>query len=147
FIENQTMEAEVGATLFPVRASAWLVTGVGLVAMLLAAVGLYGVIAYSVARRTREIGIRMALGARPITVIRLVMRHGLLLSMAGLAFGSLLAAFAARQIAGALYGVGAADPASWLIAAATLLGVSSLANLIPAWRAARVHPSEALRTE
>jgi putative ABC transport system permease protein len=147
FVENQTMDAEVGATLFPVRASAWLVSGVGAIAMLLAAVGLYGVIAYSVARRTREIGIRIALGARPSTVVSLVMRHGLVLAIAGLAGGSILAAIAARQIAAALYGVGPADPTAWLGAALTILVVSALANLVPAWRAARVHPSEALRTE
>jgi predicted permease len=147
FIENQTMEAEVDATLLPMRASAWLVGGVGLVAMLLAAIGLYGVIAYSVARRTREIGIRMALGARPKSVIRLVLRQGLLVAAAGLAGGCLLAAIAARLIAGALYGVSAADPVSWASAAVVLLAASALANLIPAWRAARVTPSEALRTE
>jgi len=147
FVENQTMEAEVDATLLPMRASAWLVGGVGLVAMLLAAIGLYGVIAYSVARRTREIGIRMALGARPESVIRLVLRQGLLVAAAGLAGGCLLAAIAARLIAGALYGVSAADPVSWASAAVVLLVASALANLIPAWRAARVTPSEALRTE
>ncbi len=147
FVENQTMEAEVGATLFPVRASAWLVSGVGLIAMLLAAVGLYGVIAYSVARRTREIGIRMAMGARPWTVVRLVMRQGLTVAVAGLLAGAMLAAFAARLIAGALYGVRTSDPVSWIGAAVVLLGVSALANLVPAWRAARVDPSEALRTE
>ena len=85
FVENQTMEMQVNATLFPMRASAWLVSGVGLVAMLLAAIGLYGVIAYSVARRTKEIGIRVALGARPGTVVGLVMRQGLLVAVAGLA--------------------------------------------------------------
>src|SRR5439155_21845362 len=99
FVENQTMAAEVGATLFPVRAGAWLVTGVGVMAMLLAAIGLYGVIAYSVARRTREIGIRMALGARPATVLRLVMQQGLVVAVAGLAIGSLVAMGAARLIA------------------------------------------------
>jgi predicted permease len=147
FVENQTMEAEVDATLLPMRAIAWLVTGVGLVAMALAAIGLYGVIAYSVARRTREIGIRMALGARPATVIRLVMRQGLIVATAGLAAGCLLAAAAARAIAGALYGVTAADPVSWLAAAVVLLSVSALANFIPARRASRVDPSEALRIE
>jgi predicted permease len=147
FVENETMAAEVGATLFPVRASAWLVTSVGLVAMLLAAIGLYGVIAYSVARRTREIGIRMALGARPASVVRLVMRQGLVLAVAGLVAGCLVATIAVSVIAGALYGVRASDPVSWLVAAFVVLSVSALANLVPAWRAARVDPSEALRIE
>src|SRR5207244_8385087 len=97
----------------PIGASAWLVGLVGAMAMLLAAIGLYGVIAYSVARRTREIGIRMALGARPAAVLRQVMRHGLLVAAGGLAIGSALAGVAARLLAGALSGVGTGDAASW----------------------------------
>jgi putative ABC transport system permease protein len=119
----------------------------GLLALLLAAIGLYGVIAYSVSRRTREIGIRMALGAQPVSVLGLIMRQGLTVAAAGLVIGCLLAAIAARQIAGALYGIGASDPVSWVGAAAVLLGVSALANLIPARRAAGVDPSTALRVE
>jgi predicted permease len=147
FIENQTMEAEVSATLFPVRAGAWLVGAIGGMAMLLAAVGLYGVIAYTVTRRTREIGIRMALGARPSTVLRLVMRKGLMVALTGLAAGGVMSALAARLVSPALYGVGSGDPVSWLGATLAILGVSALANFFPAWRAARVHPSEALRIE
>ena len=147
FVDNQTMEAEMDATLLPMRASAWIVAGVGLVAMVLAAVGLYGVIAYSVARRTREIGIRIALGARPGAVVRLVMQQGLLVAIAGLTIGCVLAAGAARAIAGALYGISAGDPVAWLAAASLLLSVSALANFIPAWRASRVDPTEALRIE
>jgi predicted permease len=151
FIENQTMEMEVEATLFPMRASAWVVTGIGLVAMLLAAIGLYGVIAYSVARRTKEMGIRVALGARPGAVVSLVMRQGLLVAASGLTAGCLVAGVVAvlvtRLAPGALYRVSAGDPSSWLSAAALLLSVSALANLIPAWRASRVDPSQALRSE
>ncbi len=151
FFENQTMEAEMGATLFPARAEALVVSIVGLVAMLLAAIGLYGIIAYSVSRRTREIGIRMALGASASTVLRLVMRQGLIVAAAGLAVGltvgCVVAALARTQISGMLYGVSIADPVSWGIAAAVLLTASSLANFIPAWRAARVQPSQALRME
>ena len=147
FVENQTMAMEVDATLFPMRASAWLVSAVGLVAMLLAAIGLYGVIAYSVARRTKEIGIRVALGAQRSAVLGLVMRQGLLVAVAGLAAGCLLAAGAARLLTGVLYGVSATDPLSWVFAATVLLAVSALANLVPAWRASRVDPSEALRIE
>jgi ABC-type antimicrobial peptide transport system permease subunit len=147
FVENQTMEAEVGATLFPARMGAWLVSTVGLVAMLLAAIGLYGVIAYSVARRTREIGIRIALGAQPAAVVALVMRQGLIVAVTGLTAGCALAAVAARVMSGALYGIGVADPISWLTAVLVLLAAAALANLIPAWRATRVNPSVALRTE
>jgi predicted permease len=147
FVENQTMDAQIGARLFSVRASAWLLSVVGLVAMALAAIGLYGVISYSVARRTREIGIRMALGAGPASVLGLIMRQGLVVAAVGLGAGCALAAIAARQIAGALYGIGATDPVAWGGAAAVLLGVSAVANLIPARRAARVEPSEALRVE
>jgi predicted permease len=147
FIENQTMEAEVDATLLPMRASAWLVSGVGMVAMLLAAIGLYGVIAYSVARRTREIGIRIALGAHRAAVVRMVMRQGLAVALAGLVAGCLLAAAAAWMIAGVLYGITPADPVSWLGAAAVLMLVAAIANMIPAARAARVQPTQALRTE
>ncbi|HZT75972.1 MAG TPA: ABC transporter permease [Vicinamibacterales bacterium] len=147
FVENGTMAAEVATTLFPVRASAWLVASVGAVAMLLAAIGLYGVIAYSVARRTREIGIRIALGARPGSVVRLVMRQGLSVALAGLAAGAVISAAVAVAVSRALYGVGPADPVSWMAAAGIVLAVSSIANLVPAWRAARVDPSIALRTE
>ena len=147
FVENQTMEAEVSATLFPVRAGAWLVSGVGLTAMILAAVGLYGVIAYSVARRTREIGVRMALGARPALVVGLVMQHGFLLAVIGVAAGCIMAAVAAGVIARVLYGVHPSDPISWFAAIVIVLGVAALANFVPAWRAASVDPSVALRTE
>jgi predicted permease len=151
FVENQTMEMQVDATLFPMRASAWLVSGVGLVAMLLAAIGLYGVIAYSVARRTKEIGIRVALGARPGAVVRLVMRQGLVVAVAGLLAGgavtAVVAFLAARMISGVLYRVSPGDPFSWGGAAVILLTVSAFANLIPAWRASHVDPSEALRIE
>jgi predicted permease len=151
FVENQTMESEVSTTLFPVKASAWLVSAVGLVAMLLAAVGLYGVVAYSVARRTREIGIRVALGANAGSVVGLVMRQGLIVCGVGLACGGLLAGLLAlvarEQLASLLYGIGFLDAVSWIGAAATLLVVSALANLVPAWRAARVDPSVALRIE
>jgi len=137
----------VGASLFPVRAGAWLVGSVGLVAMVLAAIGLYGVIAYSVARRTREIGIRMALGARRSSVVSLVLQQGLFVAVVGMVVGCVLAVFAARLVAGVLYGVGVGDPVSWVAAVLTLLTASVLANVIPAWRASRVDPSVALRIE
>jgi predicted permease len=147
FLDNQTMEAQVAATLLPAKMGAISVSAVGVVAMLLASIGLYGVIAYSVARRTREIGIRMALGARPAAVVGLVMKQGLTLAAVGVGVGALLSFGAAKAVAGALYGVSFADPLAWGAAVVTLLVVSALANLVPARRASIVDPSSALRAE
>ncbi|CAN5675083.1 ABC transporter permease [soil metagenome] len=147
FLDNQTMDDQVSAVLYPARAAAWVVSIVGIIAMLLAAIGLYGVIAYSVARRTREIGIRMALGARPGNVLGLVLRQGLTVALTGVAIGSLLAILAARAVSAALYGISPADPVAWFGAVGTILLISTAANLVPARRAAAVAPSVALRSE
>jgi putative ABC transport system permease protein len=146
-LESQTMERQVDATLLPARLAAQTIGLVGAVATALAAIGLYGVIAYTVARRTREIGIRMALGAAPQTVLRMVMRQGLVIMGAGLLVGAGLAALAARAIASGLYGVSAADFTAWSAAMTVLLVAAGLANFVPARRAARVDPSVALRME
>ena len=146
-IEQQTLTAQVAATLLPAKAGAISVSAVGAVAMLLAATGLYAVIAYSVARRTREIGIRMALGAQPSAVVALVMRQGLAIAAVGVAVGALVAVGAAKAVAGALYGISFADPIAWSAAVVTLFAVAALANAVPARRAAVVDPATALRAE
>ena len=146
-IEQQTMTEQIAATLFPMRVAAVLVGVFGALALLLAAMGVYGVIAFAVARRTREIGVRMAIGARPAHVLRLVVRQGLALAIVGLAAGVGLAALATQALAGALYGVSAADPIAWGSAAALLLGIATLANVLPARRAMRIDPVRALRAE
>jgi len=141
----QTLETSIAATLFPARAAAVLVGIFGLLALALAAVGLYGVIAYSVSRRTREIGIRMALGAEPSAVVRLVLGQGLTLVAVGTVLGGTAALWASRLVASSLYGAGAADPLAYVGAAALLVGVAAVANAVPALRAARVDPMVALR--
>jgi predicted permease len=143
----RTLERQIDRSLLVERFIATLSTAFGVLATLLAIIGLYGVMAYTVARRTREIGVRMALGAQRSAVLALVMRQGLTVALAGLVVGGLLATVAVIVVSRALYGVGPADPVSWIGAAAVILGVSTIANLIPAWRAARVDPSTALRTE
>jgi macrolide transport system ATP-binding/permease protein len=147
FLDSQTMDAQVDLALLPARLAAQTASLVGLVATLLAAIGLYGVIAYAVARRTREIGIRMALGAAPGGVVGMVMKQGLTVAVIGLAAGALLAYPAARAISSGLYGIGALDPAAWLMAIGALLAASVIANYLPARRASLVDPSIALRSE
>ena len=129
------------------RCSAWLVGGFAILALLLGAAGLYGVIAYSVSRRTREIGVRMALGAQPAAVHRLILKEAGWLIVAGIAIGLVCSVAAATLLRGLLFGVRAADPET-LAAVAVVLGISALlASYIPARRAASVNPVDALRAE
>ena len=146
-MESQTMQSQMQTMLFPVRVATVLVSVFGGLGLLLAGIGLYGIIAFAVAQRTREIGIRMAIGASPGAVMRLVLRQGLGLAAAGLTVGLVLGAAATRVVAGALYGVGVADPIAWGAAAAVLIGAAILANAVPAYRAVRIDPVRALRSE
>jgi predicted permease len=119
----------------------------GLLAMVLAAIGLYGVMSYGVSRRTNEIGIRMALGARGTTVIGMILREVLVLISAGLILGIAIAAASTRFINSLLYGLSPTDPAMFSAAAAVLLMAGVLAGYLPARRAARIDPMAALRHE
>lgn len=145
FMDKGTLRDLADVRLFPVRAGAWLIGACGVLAMLVAAVGLYGVIAYSVNQRVREMGIRSALGAQPAAIVRMVIREGMLLVAIGAGVGALLAFAAARVLAGVLF-VPPFDPVSFIVATTVLTLSALLANLLPAWRAARVDPMVALRS-
>ena len=133
--------------LWLVRAGAALFSIFGGLALGLAVVGLYGVKAYSVARRTREIGIRMALGAQAGAVLRMIMREGSIMLVSGVAIGLLLAVATAKIVSGLLYGVGALDPVAFTVAPAVLTVAALIATWLPARRATRVNPAEALHAE
>ena len=127
------------------RFAARVLTGFALVGLALAALGLYGLIAYAVGRRTREIGVRVTLGARPFDVARLVLREGLLPAALGVAVGLAGALAAARLVSTLLFGVGPTDALTLAGASVLLLGVAALASVLPAGRALRVQPSATLR--
>jgi len=119
----------------------------GAVALLMTAIGVYGVISYSVAERTHEIGIRAALGAAPRDIVRLIVGGGLTVICSGLAVGVLVALAATRFLEGSLYNVSATDPATFAGVAAMLLLVALIAQAVPIARATRVDPTVALRQE
>ena len=149
----------IGASLFPQEITASMMALLGLLSLLLAAVGLYSVMAYSVAQQTQEIGLRMALGAQPGDVMRMVVWRGLALTLAGLVAGAALAMALARAVASVsvtnssmgatqkLLGASATDPVIYLAASAFLCVVAVLAAYLPARRAASIDPMQALRTE
>ncbi|MGI8957273.1 MAG: FtsX-like permease family protein [Chthoniobacterales bacterium] len=133
--------------LWIVRAGATLFSIFGGLALALATVGVYGVKAYSVARRTREIGIRMALGAQRSAVLGMFMREGAVMLAGGVVLGLLLAAGTGKLLSGILYEVGALDPVAFTMAPAVLAAAALLATWLPARRATRISPMAALRTE
>lgn len=143
----KTLTEHMGFSLFPARIAAILLGSFGLIALLLAAIGIYGVMAYSVAQRTREIGIRMALGAQTGDVLRMVLKQGILLAAIGVSIGLLIALALTQLMSSALYGVSATDITTFIVVPLLLATVALLACLIPARRAARVDPMIALRYE
>lgn len=143
----KSMNRELGIALLPARLSGVVLGIFGFLGLVMAAIGMYGVMAYSVSQRTREIGIRMAIGAATGDVVRLVMRQGLTLVLIGAAIGLAGAFGVSRLIAGVLYGSGANDPVTFVGVPIILIAVATLATWVPARRAAATDPLTAMRRE
>jgi predicted permease len=146
-VDAITLRQHMGSALFEDTTAAWLVGSLGLLGIFLASVGLYGVISYTVNRRTREIGIRMALGAESNDVMSLVLAQSLKLVLVGVVMGLGFAFAASRVMAGVLYGVKPTDPLAFCGGAILVIAISLLASYLPARRATHVDPMEALRYE
>lgn len=143
--DSKTLDEHLSFSLFPARVAAAFLGGFGLVALVLAAIGIYGVTSYSVAQRTREIGIRMALGAERRDVILMIIRQGVLLTAIGLAIGVAFSFAVTRWMASLLYGVSSTDALTFFLVSSALAIVAVGAGYLPARRAARVEPVTALR--
>ncbi|MBC7788537.1 MAG: ABC transporter permease [Anaerolineae bacterium] len=143
----RTMDDVRRYTLWPYRLYGQIFGAFAVIALVLASIGVYGVVAYAVSMRTREIGVRIALGAQTGDVVRMVVGQGVVLAVAGVAIGLVGALAVSRLLAGALYGISATDPSSFLLIPLMLAGVALLASYLPARRAARVDPVVALRSE
>ena len=146
-VEIQTVREMLGATLAQERFTTSLMTGFAALALLLAAVGVYGVLSQLVVSRTREIGVRIALGADAARIRRLVLRSGMLATLVGLGIGAGLAGAGVRVLRGQVFGLTDAQPGAYVVAAVVLLAVSTIAMLVPASRAARLDPMRAIRVE
>jgi putative ABC transport system permease protein len=143
----RTMDDVVGATMSSPRFTGFLLVTFAAIALALSAIGIYGVLSYLVSRRTREIGIRLAIGAGRAQVLRLVLASGLLLAIAGVAAGLAVAFVATQSMTTLLHDVNPADPLTFGTVAAVLTVVAVLSSLVPAWRATRVDPVVALKAE
>jgi putative ABC transport system permease protein len=141
------MEQLLSDNLAPRYCTSLLLSVFALMALILAAVGVFGVLSYQVRQRTHEIGIRMALGARPRQIITLIVRRGIILALIGLAAGLAGSLALSQLISGLLYGVSASDPINLLTVSLVLVGTTVLASYLPARRATKVEPIAALRYE
>ena len=137
----------VGRSIAERRFTMLLLASFACVAVMLAAIGIYGLLAYVVTQRTPEIGVRLAMGATPKDVARLFVREGAALTIVGVAAGLAGALAAARALTTLLFGVTATDPATFIIVAGVLMAVALVASYVPARRAARVDPMTALRAD
>jgi ABC-type antimicrobial peptide transport system permease subunit len=142
-----TLLEQLDFPLFPARIAAAALGAFGLLALVLAATGIYGVMAYAISRRTREIGIRMAIGAGQSQVLGMVGRHALVLIGSGTIIGLAAALMIGRLLAQILYGIQPTDPVTFAIVFLMMLGVAAVACWIPARRAIRIDPIRALRQE
>jgi predicted permease len=145
--DSGTLQDAVALSLWEVKWQASLLAAMGLLAIVLAAIGVYGVVACSVSQRTREIGVRMALGALPLDVQWMVLAHGLRITAMGIAAGLLLSAATVRLLRGFLYGLGPFDPVAFAAASLAWIAIAMLASWYPARRATRVDPMTALNYE
>jgi ABC-type antimicrobial peptide transport system permease subunit len=146
-IQVKTMARHLAQMLLPARLGAMAFVLFAGLALALAVLGVYGVVSYAVARRTREAGIRLAVGAQPRAVVGLLMREGTALVTVGALVGLALGILSAQVLRGLLYGVGAGDPIVFLAAPAVLVGVGVLAAFLPARRAGKVDPASVMRAE
>jgi ABC-type antimicrobial peptide transport system permease subunit len=141
------MEDQLSLTYFPARVAAITLSAFGVLALVLSATGIYGVMAYAVSRRSREIGIRMAIGATQAQVLESVARRAATLIATGLVLGLGTAFLAGRLLQRILYGVKPSDPLTFAIVFALMLGIGAAATFLPARRATRIDPMQALRQE
>lgn len=142
-----TMDEIIGSSLGSRRLNLWLIGSFGVITLILAAAGLYGVVAYTVAQRTREVGIRMALGARRVEIVRLMLGYGAARATLGIAAGLAIAVVASRVLTSMLIEIRADDPITYVGVATLLAATALLASWIPARRASRIDPMEAIRAE
>lgn len=147
WVEIQPLSQRLDPQLRPWRLGASMFTAFGVLALCLAAVGLYGLLSFMVVQRTQEIGVRKALGARSGSIVRMVLRGALGMTLAGIAAGVVIALGAGRLVADQLYGVSPRDPLVIALCAGVLVAVAIVACLAPAWRATRIDPMVALRAE